>query len=546
VIRAGFLLALFAATAAAKPARAVVKLATADPFRPPDPQWRPGIAVMGWRGRLGEELAHIRESLKTNPAEVATLERALPVMKSMGRLGQFQAVLEQLGEEATDGSRIFKDSRLDALLGHVIVETMGVRWDLPDGMDQAARRRLLSQIRKLSNLTFGHAQKHLRIAIRANPKDARSRRGLARVLELLDPKKHAEEIEKLRNEAAALLLRSGPAMQPIDLSDEVMKLRTEAEALEQRERNPKHAEALELRKQALIYDYCSHTIPFGVEVAQWKACALLAPRHMVTQNLTRTFRNTKGEIASVEPQYFDPPYQKRFAVLDQLGQEQDETAAAILLAYLRRARAETTLTDAALTSAQKLEAVRENLPGMLKTALASSDETEFHPLGRRLLIRLAGRMKLDVAPLLEVTLRADTSLLLPLGTADALGRIGAADALLEVARDKTRALHFRREAALALGLAAPDRLVHLQGDPDLEIALAAARHRNVPDRVQLDRILKGFDDKHEAAVAAQYCLAQEIREGLGIMDTWLAQNPQHYARDDIKRIRIELRAKLME
>ena len=32
-----------------------------------------------------------------------------------------------------------------------------------------------------------------------------------------------------------------------------------------------------LRQQALIYDYCTQTIPFGVDSARWQPCARSAP-----------------------------------------------------------------------------------------------------------------------------------------------------------------------------------------------------------------------------------------------------------------------------
>jgi hypothetical protein len=510
-----------------------------DVLDPPHAKWNPGGAIAGGKARVTEELDALKHALGKDAADLGALERLLALAERMGRIHLVEKrVLVALAVRPDDPA-------LHGLLGYAIWKTPGNNSGiiLPANLRNRDIEELLRQLNKGQLPKLRRAELHLLKALRGLPKDARCRETLASVLNAIDAKKHKEEVETLRKAAAVLRGAQLAAPAPIDLYSAAGMLRARAEVLE---RIPKHKEALALRQRALVLDYCSYTIRFEPDVALWESIALLADEDMVRENLTRTFLAKSGETATVDVQYYAPKPEKRVEVVRALGKRTDANAAAALLGLLRRAQYEGTLYDEAIAAAAPSQAGREALPELLATAILSDDLAEYRPVGRRLLVRLAGTMKLvPAAPALRLALQRDTDLFVPLGAAAALGELGQAedaDRLMQRARDAGAALCFRREAAYALGRLAPERLGELADVEDVAIAVAAARYRNDPqDRAALQRILAGFDKPHEADDAANHAAELKIRAALGAIDTFLAGNADHYAAADIKAARQRLR-----
>jgi hypothetical protein len=510
-----------------------------DVLDPPHANWNPGGAIPGAKARVAEELDALKRALGQDAANLAALERALALAERMGRVHLVEKrVLAALVKRPDDPA-------LHGLLGYALWKTPGNRTGivLPANLRNRDIEDLLKQLNRQELPKLRRCELHLRKAVRGLEKDARCRETLADVLGGIDKVKHSGEIKKLRQDAATLRGAQLAAPAPIDLHPAAERLRAQAEELEG---VPKHDEALALRRRALVLDWCSHTIGFEPDAALWEPVALLADENMVRENLTRTFVAKSGETATVEVQYYAPPPLKRIEVVRALGKRGDANAAAALLGLLRRAYVEGTLYDETIAAAAAVPATKDSLGELLATAILSDDHAEYRPIGRRLLVRLAGTMRLAAAAgAMRIALERDTDLFVPLGAAAALAELGQAEdanRLLARARDAQRALHVRREAAYALGRLAPERLGELADVPDVALAVAAARYRNDPtNRDALQRILAGFDNPHEADDAANYAAELKIRAALGAIDTFLSENADHYAAADIKAARQRLR-----
>lgn len=502
----------------------------------------PGIALPGALERVNESMDELKRQLEKHPADVAALERANLVLARISRSSRLLPLVEFALEEPgiTDAQR----AKLRGLRGYLACKQTSSSIVLPPDLSEKQLRKILEQLERRLN-SAGRDQKttieDLRAAARADPTDMRSRQTLADLLRVVNGAREVPdaEVERLLNEVAAIRLREqGEVAPPVDLTISAGMLREQADTLEQVQEKPRHDEALALRKRALICDFCTHTIPFQPDLELWEPVALLAPENMVQENLTRTFITSKGEVSTVRAQYFRPPVKMRVDTVKALGRSDGDTAAAALLAVLRTARGDSVVTDAAL-EATRQEAARKHLPRLLATALFSRDKTYFHPYGRRLLVRLAGELKAkECAPVLRRVLVRDDDLYIPLGVADALGRIGLpedAALLLARAKDKRIDIYFRREAVEALSRVAPEQLAGLEGDPDLEIAVAAARYRLEPNDSDLGRILTGLDRFHEPDEAARYCYELKIRGALPALETFLQERKDHYAAKTVAR-----------
>lgn len=542
--------------------------AAADPFAPRREDLELSADAYA---RYVETLALLKESLARDPA--GSLERAVALLEPYGLADPFEEPVAKALATATDDGPF---GALLSLYGHLLVikgtRDDNVVWVFGPG-NAIQRGDLTEETRKV----LGKASDVLREAIRLRPKDARAREDLATALETLDSEKHKEEVERLRMEAAATRLqgREPPPKPPVDESE---RLRLAAEELEQKETAPDHAGALLLRKQALVCDFCSRTIPFEYDPALYGPLVLLADEDLVHRNLTRTYRKRNGTIDSVPPTYHPPKAAQRLQVIEGLGRDASAAAGAALLKILGASWDRTTVTEAALRAlaAGSHEAVRKHLPALLVATVCAQDGddatealearlrelrnrlralgveapaeergTEFGPPGQALLVEAAVVLKLkEAAPVLAALLPLENDLVHPRGIAKALGELGGAeqaDALLAMARDPLSDVWFRREAVLAIGRIAPARLGEVPAEPHLELALAAARYRAEPSEALRGRLLQGLGHAHEADDAARYLLELNVREAIPDLERFLETSPDHYAaaavRDALDRLR---------
>jgi hypothetical protein len=523
----------------------------ADPFAPKREELQLGDAAYA---RYAETLALLKDALAADPA--GSLERAVALLEPFGFATQFEDLVATALAGATEDGP--KRGTLLSLHGHLLVAKgaqNGNVWIFVNGAVQQGD--LDDETRKIVD----HAAGLLREAIRLRPMDARAREDLATALDMLDAEKNAEEIGRLMEEAGAIRLGGRPPA-PEAPPDESERLRREAEALEQKEKDPDHMGALLLRKQALVCDFCSATIPIEYDPALYGPVSLLASEDFVVRNLSRTYRKRDGTIDSVPPTYHPAKPSQRAQIAEGLGRDPGAAAGAALLKVLATAPQRDAVTDAALRGlvTGQHAAVRRHLPALLagcvygETRLETADGfpalVPHNPiassLGQCLLVEAAVALKVqDAAPVLAVLLRFDNDLLEPRGIARALGELGSpaqADALLAVARDPARDVWFRREAILALGRLVPARIGEVPAEPHLELAIAAARCRAEPSEALRGRLLQGLGRPHEADDAARYLLELNIREAIPELERFLETSPDHYAAPAVKAAYDKLRA----
>jgi tetratricopeptide (TPR) repeat protein len=515
--------------------------AAADPF---DPK-REHLVQQGFDddacARYVESLALLKEALQADPANVPALERATALLERVGTALELQPlVAKALAATTEEGPR---RGALLGLAGHLALLDLYQTdfWVFDNG--EVVRRVDAQALQRIAN-----AAAMLREAVRLCPTDARARDDLADVLEMAGDEATRAEIERLRQEAGALRLPAldRPGLPPLAVA-EAARLRKEAEDLEQRS-PPEHGTALPLRRQALVLDFCAGTIPFEYDPALYGPVSLLAPEGVVVRSLTRTFRKVDGTTGGVPPTYHPAPPAQRVKLAGSLGGEPGSGAGACLLKLLATAREKDAVADAAKEALLrgKHEAVRRHLPALL-AAVVYAPDPEYPPLGQRLLVESAAALGVEAAaPVLAVLLPLDEDPVEPRGVAAALGVLGGpahAEPLLKVAQDPGRDVYFRREAILALGRLAPDRLGDVPAEPYLEIALAAARHRAAPAEAHLGRVLQGLGRPHEADDAARYLADLGAREALPDLERFLAEHPDHYASQAVQRAAVDLRGR---
>lgn len=530
-------------------------VAAADPFAPKREELQLDDAAYA---RYVETLALLKGALERDPA--GSLERAVTLLEDFGLAEQFEdPVAKALAAATEEGPR---RGTLLSLYGHLLV-ARGARngnvWIFVQG-GGVQQGDLDDETKKLLATASGM----LRDAIRLRPSDARAREDLATALDMLDSEENAEEIARLRMEAGALRLGGRVPAPQAPQEDEAEKLRHEAEALEQKETEPDHTGALLLRKQALVREFCSRTVPVEYDPALYGPVALLASEDLVVRNLTRTYRKRDGTIDSVRPTYHPAKPMQRAQIAEGLGRDPGPAAGAVLLKLLATADERDDVAEAALRGLVlgNHEAVRRHLPTLLAATVYRSDllealrgelrdlrnrlralgveppavgneGTTYGPVGQALLVEAAVALKVqEAAPVLAALLPVEDDLIQPRFIARALAGLGdaaQADALLAVARDPARDVFFRREAILALGRVAPARIGEVPAEPHLELAIAAARYRAEPSEALRGRLLQGLGQPHEADDAARYLLELHVREAIPDLERFLEDKGDHYA-----------------
>jgi len=516
----------------------LVATAAADPFTPARERFRTGPPDA--YGRYLESLALCKARLEQDPTSVLALERAIDLLDRFQLSGELtdrvRAALRHTDLEAA------RRAALRGLLGRLLVQRAaglggGMRVVvIVGGQVQVQNRGLTAEARKL----YTEAVAHLREAIRADAKAVRARNDLARALDALDTEANAAEVQRLRTEAGALSLRSNIVRPEPERTDRTaVDLRLQAERLEQQPSDPEHAEALLLRKRALVLDYCTHTIPFTYEAPMYGPVSLLADLSLVRTNLTRSYTNRKRDTARVAPRYYPATSKRRREIVQGLAQDRSANGAAVLLRLVTRAGPGDALADAArdVLAQGRHDDVAGHLPRLLDSALFAGDQGHYSPRGQRMLVSLAVTLGVsDAAPVLAKYLDLDTNLDWPRDIAAALGRLARpsdAAALAALARDPRRDVYFRRQAIRALGrIGAP--LDGIPAEPYLELALAAARYARTPSEALRGRILTGLDHFHEADDAARYCRELNLREALPLIEAFLVQHKDHYAREELR------------
>ncbi|MHC4972301.1 MAG: hypothetical protein ACYTG3_08210 [Planctomycetota bacterium] len=526
----------------------LVAAAAADPFTPPRERFFGGPPDA--YGRYLESLALCKATLEKDPTQVLALERAIDLLERF-----------RLSDDLTDRVRAAlrhadlepaHRAALRGLLGRLLVRKAaglggGMRIVVigPGGQVQTQSRELTAEARRL----YTEAVAHLRAAINADAKAARARNDLAGALDALDPVTNAAEVTRLRTEAGALTLRPPVVARPAPESTDrqAVDLRLRAERLEQRPTDPDHAEALLLRKRALVLDYCTHTIPFAYEAPLYGPVSLLADAALVRTNLTRSYVTRKGDTDRVAPRHYPATAKRKREIVQGLTHERSANGAAVLLRLVARAQPVDELAGLAhdVLAQGKHAAAVVHLPSLLDAALFLGDLRHYTPRGERMLVSLAASLgAVDAALVLRKYLDLDTNLGQPRDIAAALGRLGRPDdapALLALARDPHRDVYFRRQAIRALGRIEGARLDDIPAEPHLELALAAARYAREPSESLRGRILTGLDHFHEADDAARYCAELGLREALPLIDAFLARHKDHYAKDQLMAAREALR-----
>ncbi|MHC4133985.1 MAG: hypothetical protein ACYTDU_05965 [Planctomycetota bacterium] len=525
----------------------LVATAAADPFTPPREQLSGGAPDA--YGRYLESLALCRATLKQDPTHVLALERAIDLLDRFGLsldlTDRVHAALRHADLE------LAHRAALRGLLGRLLVQkaaglggAMRIVMIGPGGQVQVQNRELTVEARKL----YTEAVAHLRAAIRADARAARARNDLARALDALDTETNAAEVRRLRTEAGVLSLRANFVRPEPERTDRMaVDLRLQAERLEQQPAQPEHAEALLLRKRALVLDYCTHTIPFEYEAPLYGPVSLLADIGLVRTNLTRSYTNRKGDTARVAPRYYPATSKRKREIVQGLALDRSANAAAVLLRMVATARPGDALAGSALDvlAQGKHKDIAGHLPRLLDRALFLGDHRHYSPRGQRMLVSLAAALGVtDAAPVLAKYLDLDTILDWPRDIAAALGKLARpsdATALLALARDPRRDVYFRRQAILALGRIAGEQLDGVPGEPYLELALAAARYARAPSESLRGRILTGLDHFHEADDAARYCVELGLREARPLIEAFLARHKDHYAKEQLEAARDALR-----
>jgi len=519
----------------------LVATAAADPFAPP-PQRLFDRNAPGACGRYLESLALCKATLARDPKDVLALERAIDLLTRFRRsVDLTETVRASLRHADLEPAH---RAALRGLLGRLLVTRArglggGARIVMigPGGQVQFRGQELSAEARKL----YTEAVEHLRTALRAEPKALRARHDLAQALDALDAETNAAEVRRLRVEAAALGLRRNLVRPGPERTDRIAAdLRRQAERLEQPPTRPEHAAALLLRKRALVLDYCTHTIPFEYEATLFGPVSLLADAGLVRTNLTRSYTSRKGETGQVAPRYYPATSKRRREIVQGLALDRGVNAAAVLLRMVLTAQPGDALAGSArdvLAQGNHADVAR-HLPRLLDGALFVGDNRNYSPRGQRMLVSLAGALGVaDAAPVLARYLDQDTDLDWPRDIAAALGTLARPDdvaTLLAMARDPRRDVYFRRQAIRALGRIDAALLDGIPAEPYLELALAAARHARAPSESLRGRILTGLDHLHEADDAARYCAELGIREAVPLIEAFLVQQKDHYARAELR------------
>ena len=522
----------------------------------PGPFDAPPPGIQGWpgvRARYHEELQRCNARLERNAADADALERAYGLCSDLGyevRLVETARAAVKAGNEDEAAHLLNRGILGLALLAQS--NTMGNRGMVffINGRRQPTQAASPEQKKLLTEATD-----HLRAAIKKDRKRPELRFALADALVALqaDPETENVEADQLRDEAESITIReAGVDTPPGPYAKEAEKLLAQAMLAEQKSENPDHAAALELRKKALVLAFCRDTIVFDFSPTLYEPVSMLAPRDVVFDALTRTFQNKAGEMEEVAPNYHAASVTKKLGLIEALGKEQSAGADAVLLALVRGARSPyDPVADAAaqVLAGTGHEAARRGLPLLLAKALGALEQNRFPLQGQRRLVDLAAAMgDVDAGGVLAVALPKDTDLQWPKEVARALGKVGKpehADALLKIALDGSRALHFRRAAARAFGRLAFDRIGELASRPELELAIAAARYEKAPDESTLGLLLNAFGNDLDVDDAARYCAELRIAAAVPAMDTFLRKyddKRDHPARLDVERARQQLNA----
>jgi hypothetical protein len=504
-------------------------------FAPPGGDQFGTDAVPGARERFAEALARAARELAKDPLDAAAMERAVPLAERLGRQAlladRLRAALR--APEADEAKR----GKLARALGHLLA-----RW-----ADQAGFRPwrnagggVVIVIRQAPDGTElrREAAEALRAALRADPKDERSLADLLEVLHALGSEAHRDEIADLERRLAGVAGPRAKAVEPAGGSafhGRAQGLVREAYALETREA-PDHDAALELRRKALVFGFCDRTIPFAYEASLFEPVSLLADPRTIEHFLTRSYRRPNGDLAQVPPVHFPAPASRRREIVDRLAANAGAGACAALLAVIFRAEADPQLAGHSVGALARAAPapLLEHLPAVLRYAM---EEASLGFAARRLLVDLAARLRHEPsAPVLRDALARDEDLEFPLDVALALGRIGRAEdagALLACAADASRDAYFRRRAVDALAQIAPARLLDLPGDPELEVAILAARLRAGPDDAARARLLRALASEHQADDAAAYCVELRLAEAVPALEAAIAER-EDYAVDALR------------
>jgi len=540
-VRVAVLLSLAAAAAAQ------------DPFTVPHEPFQLG-EVPHAHARFTESLALCRAALEADAADVRALEHAVALLEHFGRETELIPVVKKaFGIQGLDAKRT---AALYGLMGHLLVQE--ALSDSGGGMvvivwAGGGRQIDRGELSKEAKDKLEQAVQYLRQAIQAYPEDSRSRDSLAHALDALDAEGNKLEVRKLQMEAAVLHERedasAGDVPELVRTDVTADELRTRAEELEQQE-HPDHAQALILRKQALVLNFCTLTIPFEYEPGLYDTVSLLASTDQLRRNLTRSFIRRAGDVDFVPPQIFGATTKKKLELIEALSRDRSAGSAAALLALLLQATRPDPVADAAFAALRDAAhpAAVEHLPRLLETCMHKDGDRVVPAWAGHRLVDLAAAWKVRAAaPVLVRMLPRDDDLMTPLGTAAALGELGGpenAPALLAVAQDPGADIWFRREAVLALGRLAPEKLDAVPPEPALEIAVAAARHRVAPSETTLGRILNGLASEHEADDAARYCVDLDLRAAVPSLESALSSRKDHYAAPILAEALAELTARM--
>jgi len=518
-------------------------------FDPPPPGT---YGAPGVRARFAESLARLQARLDREPADAAALARLYELNAALGRAARLEpAARKALENEALEGKA---RARVRGVLGLAIVaqaNAMGSRGNfilIVNGRVVQRGRELTDDQKKL----FTEAETHLRAALDHDERDAELRDALADTIDALrgDPETEDAEVAKLREEAAAIRLRDapdgvaeGPYQQRADT------LAGEAPELEQAAKEPDHVRALEKRKEALVLAFCRDTIVFDFAKTLYEPVSVLAPRALVDEYLSRTYTMRDGNVDVVQPQYHGATPAKKLELIAALGRDRSKAADAVLLALVRGStRPGDPYADAAMDALADGEhmAAKAGLPLLLAKALFSPEHHRFPVVGQRRLVELAVRLDAGAADVLLACLDRDADLHWPRRVAWALGRLGESkhvEPLVAAAVDGGRDVAFRREAARAAALLAPESAQVMASRPELAIALAAAAYEKTKSDDAKGRLLNGFSNDHEIDEAAAYCAELKIVEAVPAMEAFLAEygeKKDHPARLVVERARAAL------
>jgi hypothetical protein len=517
---------------------------------PPDPFAAVGAEPEGWeRGaypgaaaRYSETLGILKRRIEESPADIEALEWAHDLLVRMNRQTQLTPVV--FAASAVKGLDEERAGAIRGLLGHLLLARANeLGWEgggfvVIIGGRGGQRIRGMERSKEAIKL-LNEAEPHLRASLKANPDDLRAMGDLIEVLEGIDGEKHGDEISKLRVERAAATQHETPIFRlpEVQMDVRVNDLRQQAQVLEMRRNDPDHEAALPLRREALVLEFCSRTIPFEYRASLYPPVSLLAPESMVQRNLTRHYTKLSGENDSVRVQYYPPGEERRLGVIRGLATDPSDCATATMLAVLRRATADGPVEQAAIAALTRNErpALTNYLPALLSIAIHNRQEGHYPPIGQRLLVQLVGALRLGTAsPVLVAAAqqRPRFDLYQPRGILEAIGKLGRpedSEMLLGIARDPKRDVYFRRRAIDALSEMGAELPAELDDDPLLAVSVAAARYRREPTEALRGRILNFLDDEHQADDAAAYCVVLGIKEALPLIEAQAGQRREHYS-----------------